>query len=271
MTYYGAHRDVAQAVTTHLFGISPNHSGSTFLKEALGTSKRTWSLLTEGQMALGFSGPTAATVLWADDRRQLDWLADPAQYNWPLIRKTWYFQAQARDPAASVFYTKSPPHLLIVGELARRFRNAKFLFMVRNPYAVCESLCRYYRDVVGMATFIARFPGRSLPETAAAHVMACLHRQRLNLDAYGDCGVFFTYEEMCAEPERVAHAIQGLVPEIDDLNLQQRLWVKGEYNCFPIDFNAQQISRLNAGQVAACNRVFRQHRDTLDYFGYDFL
>ena len=271
MTYYGATHDVAQAVTTHLFGISPNNSGSTFLHQALSTTKKTWSLLTEGSLALGFAGPQADTAVWAISRRRLNGLADPALYNWPLIRRTWYFQAQARDPAASVFYTKSPWHLLIVGELARHFRNAKFLFMVRNPYAICESLCRYYRDVAGMAAFTARYPGRCLPETAAAHVMACLHRQRLNLDAYGDRGVFFTYEEMCAAPERVACAIQGLVPEIDDLNLQQRLLIKGRYNSFLTDFNAQQISRLNAGQVAAISEVFRRHRDTLDYFGYNLL
>ena len=270
MTCYGATHDVAQAVATHLFGISPNHSVSTLLKEALGTSKKTWNLLTEGHLALGFAGPVAATVLWAAGRRRVDWLADSARYDWARIRKAWYFQAQARDPAASVFYTKSPPHLLIVGDLARRFRNAKFLFMVRNPYAVCESPCRYYRDL-GMAAFTARFPGRSLPETAAAHVVACLSRQRLNLDAYGDRGIFFTYEDMCAEPERVAHAIQGLVPEIDDLNLRQRLLVKGKYNCLPTDFNAWQISRLDPGQVATLGRVFRRHREILDHFGYDLL
>ena len=76
---------------------------------------------------------------------------------------------------------------------------------------------------------------------------------------------------MCAEPERVAHAIQGLVPEIDDLNLRQRLLVKGKYNCLPTDFNARQISCLDAGQVALCNRVFRRHGNVFDHFGYDLL
>ena len=64
---------------------------------------------------------------------------------------------------------------------------------------------------------------------------------------------------------------QGLIPEIDDINLRQRLLVKGKYNCLPTDFNAWQISRLDPGQVATLGRVFRRHREILDHFGYDLL
>ena len=167
---YGAACDVARAVTTHLFGISPNNSGSTFLQSALATCRATWNLPREGQWMPGFAGPSSArpfepgeprpALLWAADRRWLDRFADPGAYDWPRIRKAWYFQAYARDPAASVFYTKSPPHLVITDELARHFRNAKFLFMVRDPYAVCEGIIR--------ATSKAPFPGRTLPELACS-------------------------------------------------------------------------------------------------------
>ena len=54
---YGALHDVERAVGTHLFGIAPNNSGSTFLKEALATCRATWNLSREGQHVLGFAGP----------------------------------------------------------------------------------------------------------------------------------------------------------------------------------------------------------------------
>ena len=38
---YGALHDVGGAVRTHLFGVAPNNSGSTFLKEALATCRAT--------------------------------------------------------------------------------------------------------------------------------------------------------------------------------------------------------------------------------------
>ena len=37
------------------------------------------------------------------------------------------------------------------------------------------------------------------------------------------------------------------------------------------DMNERQITRLDAAQIAAFNRVFREHRDTLGYFGYELM
>ena len=55
--------------------------------------------------------------------------------------------------------------------------------------------------------------------------------------------MFFTYEAMCAEPERVAQRIRALVPELDDLNLHRRLPVKDNtYDEMLADMNARQIS-----------------------------
>ena len=272
----GCRHDVERRVGTHLFGISANNSGSTFLKAALATSRATWNLALEGQMMLGYAGPDIlwphpATLLWASERRWIDLLTDPRRYDWPRTRKAWYFQADARSPEASVFYTKTPAHLLVVDALARHFHNAKFLFMVRNPYAVCEGICRFYREGTPHGS-PASAPIGNLPEAAARHAVTCLAWQRRNLEAHGHRGVFFTYETMCAEPERVARRIRALVPELDDLDLRQRLRVKeGRYHEMLTDMNARQIARLSAEDVAAFNRVFRQHEDVLAWFGYTVM
>ena len=149
--------------------------------------------------------------------------------------------------------------------------NAKLLFTVRNPYAVCEGICRAMeeRRPHRIAQLEALFPNRSVPELAAAHVATCLAWQRRNVEAWGDRGILFTYETMCAEPERVAQDVRALVPEIDDLDLRQRLPVKGRYHEMLADMNARQLARLDAGRIAAFTRVFRPRRDLLDYFGYD--
>ena len=266
---YGAHHDVESLVDTHLFGICPSNSGSSFLMQALATSRATWNLPMEGQMTLGFRGPVpndafpaaglpSTGLIWASRQEWIDAFTDPRHYDWPHTRKAWYFLAYARHPEASVFYTKSPVHLLIVDQLVRHFRNPRFIFMVRNPYAVCEGICR-------------RFGSASKLEAAATHVVNCLKWQRHNLEAHGDRGVFFTYETMCAEPERVAREIHALAPAIGDLNLRQRLAVKRGYHEMLTDMNARQIARLDADRIATLNRVFRAHRDTLDYFGYDLI
>ena len=280
--FFGAVHDLERVVATHLFVICANNSGTTFLKQALAASRRTWNLPSEGRQVFGFAGPRPADDpeladgdrIWAARKRWLDVLADPAKYDWPRIRKAWYFQAYARDPAASVFVEKTPRHLVRVDALARHFRDARFLFMVRNPYAVCEGICRTLR--------IDRTRGRhTAPEAAqegvrleilaARHVATCLEYQRRNVEALGERGRFFTYEAMCAEPERTARTIRELAPALDDLNLRRRLPVHRHYYEMLTDMNARQIARLTPGQLAAFNRVFRRHRAILDHFGYEFM
>ena len=262
---HGAGRDLERTIRTHLFVICANNSGSTFLKEVLATCRATWNLPREGQKMLGYAGPVPGgdiALIWASTRELRDSLTDTGNYDWPRSRRAWYFQAYARDPQASVFVTKSPPHLLLVDELARHFVNPKFVFMVRNPYAVCQGICRYKRGLL---------PAPELAEKAARHVVACLEQQRCNVEAHRSDGVSFTYETMCGEPNAVARQIATLVPELDDLELRQRVPVKGQYDEMLTDMNTRQIGRLDLLQIAAFNRVFRAHREVLDYFGYELL
>ena len=262
---------------THLFVICANNSGSTFLNSALGTCRAIWRLPAEGQRMPGFRGPRTSFgpgvdepgMIWAAREDSLRCFADPNAYDWPSTRKAWYFQASASHPRASVFLTKSPPFLLQTAALARHFRNARFLFMVRDPYAVCEGICRNFRR---------RFPSdyqrlfdsceARLAETAAVHVVACMEAQRRNIERWTTSGVFFTYEAMCAAPERTAARIQELVPQLDDLELRQRLPVKGAYHAMLTDMNARQIERLSGVEVAALNRVFARAHGLLGAFGY---
>ena len=277
----GAGLDLADRIETHLFVVCPNNSGSSFLTAALETCRAAWRLPREGQMIRGFAGPAPwqpqrrerwfPGLLWASEPRWIDLFSDPRRYDWPRTRRAWYWYARAHHPHASVFVTKSTHHVLHVEQLVRHFRNARFVFMVRNPYAVCEGICRCYRTRLP-----ARFhrqlaaPGRSLPAAAAAHVAHCLAWQRRNVETYRDRGVFFTYEEMCADPAAVARKIRALVPELDDLDLRRRIAVK-EYDEMLTDMNGRQLANLDAEDVAAFNRVFREHRDTLGWFGYGLM
>ena len=282
--FFGADHDLERVVATHLFVICANNSGATFLQKALATSRHTWNLPRHGRQAFGFAGPRTSRTygdprlvgsprIWAARRRWLDILADPAEYDWPRTRKAWYFQAHARDPAASVFVEKTPGRLLLVDALARHFRNARFLFMVRNPYAVCEGICRNLRlrRALGWHTAPeAAQAGVRLEILAARHVATCLEYQRRNVEVFGERGRFFTYEAMCAEPERVAREVRALAPELDDLDLRRRLAVK-QYDEVLTDMNARQIARLSAEEIAAFNRVFRRHADVLTHFGYGIM
>ena len=135
--------------------------------------------------------------------------------------------------------------------------------MVRNPYAVCEGIFRQYGFLSHKFEALAEFmgTGRSLPEAAATHAVNCLARQRRNLERRlrpeaGEArrgapivrpgrGVFFSYETMCARPQRTARAIEAAAPALNDLELRLRLPVKGRYREMLTDMNARQIERLD--------------------------
>ena len=276
---YGAVHDLERTIRTHLFVVCPGHSGSTFLRKALATSRAVWSLPGEADGMPGCMWPAPlkspgmprASKFWAASQAGIDRLTDPGGYDWPRNRKAWYFMARARDSKAPVFVAQAARALFQVEMLVSSLRNARFLFMVRNPYAAGEGICRIYREKNGADPAPTVWQGRRLEEWAATQLVNCLVRQRRNVEVHGKRGAFFTYEAMCAEPERVGREIRALVPALDDLNLRRRLPVKGRYDEMLTDMNARQIGRLTAGQVAAFNRVFGEHRDLFDHFGYEML
>jgi hypothetical protein len=253
-------------IKTHLFIICPNNSGSTFLKNALATSRRTWNLVREGQNTFGFAGPRSVGKLalgWASDQSWIDIFTDPSSYDWPSTRRAWYFQAFSLGADASVFVEKSPPFLLIVDDLVRQFRAARFLFMARDPYAVVEGILRRSPRI-----WSPRIPAAEAPTVAATHVITCLKHQRRNIESSNGRGVFFSYEEMCEKPEQVARSIAGLVPELDDVILRQRLAVKDSYDEMLRNMNDQQIARLSIDVRRQLTDVFARDRDVLEFFGY---
>lgn len=275
----GAGRDLAGQIETHLFLACANNSGSTFLAAALGGCRATWRLPREGQFVRGYAGPLPTRpyangdcpgLLWASEQRWIDLFRNPANYDWPKTRRAWYFHARAHASDASVFVTKSPPHMLLLPQLARHFPKTRFLFMVRNPYAVCEGICRHIAKLGPQYRRQFAGDGSSLMTAAATHVANCFLWQRRNIEAYGDRGACFTYEEMCAEPAAVAGKVRALVPALDDLRLRRRIAVKA-YDEALANMNERQIARLEAGQIAAFNRVFRAHRDALAHFGYELI
>ena len=135
---YGAGRDLERTIRTHLFVICPSHSGSTFLRKALATSRAVWSLPGEADGMPGCMWPAPlkspgmprSSKFWAASQARIGRLTEPGGYDWPRNRKAWYFMARARDPRAPVFVAQSARMLFQVEMLVSSLRNARFLFMV---------------------------------------------------------------------------------------------------------------------------------------------
>lgn len=260
---------VAAAVTTHLFILCPNNSGSTYLSRAIAQSHNVWSLDREGQHMLGFAGPQTLNspwpLVWAADEQRLTHFRDSPDYDWDRTRKAWYFHATAARSDAPVFHTKAPPFLLIADQLRDAFENTRFIIMLRNPYATLEGILRRWQRTDAAARTL------ELAETGARHIVACLEQQIRNIERFADCSVAFTYEELCAAPDAKADEIRALAPQLDDLDLTQRLAIKGTYDEPLRNMNAEQIARLSPEEIDRANIVFGGREDIFTRFGYSLL
>ncbi len=264
--YFGAETDLASRIRCNLFVLCPNNSGSTYLSKTIATSPDVWSLPREGQHALGFRGPVPdgrAALLWAADDGVLAQLRDRDAFDWAQNAKAWYFQAQATTASASVFLAKAPPFLAYTAALQDSFANCRFVIMVRNPYPVVEAILRHERG--RWSDHVA------LVDRACAHLITCLEMQRHNQVTFGHISVFFTYEELCANPTETARRIMGLVPEIQTLDLDQVTPVKQRYRERLRNMNADQIARLSRAEIDRIGQAFEPHQELLAHFGYDLI
>lgn len=253
------------AITSHLFVLAPNNSGSTFLAGALARSPGAWHLEREGQHVEGFVGPssrgTGARLLWASRPEWIATFRDPAARDWPRTRRAWHFKARAFQAGATALVVTSPPFLLFAEELAVAFPEARFIVLVRNPYAVAEGIMRRPSAAPVAA-------GDAIEAAAARHIVAALAAQAENCRTLGDRALFLRYEDMCHDPAVAARAIQALAPALGPVALDRSLPVKGEYHEPLRDMNDQQIARLGPERLAALNAVFDGHRGLLEGFGY---
>jgi hypothetical protein len=266
--HLGAHHDLDRTVRTHLFLLCPNNSGSSFLQKALATSHRTWNLTREGQHALGYASPdpnaAGLSFIWGSSPDWTFHFRNPMSHDWPRTRRAWYFQASSRSADAPIFTTKAPPFLLVPELLAEAFPGARFLIMVRNPYATAAGILRCRSRMEGPQ-------GDALRHLVAAHLVTCFEAQNRNRQAFDATSAFFLYETMCDEPETVEAHIRALLPDLDDLRLRQRIPVKKLYAEELRNMNADQIARLTGRDIELLNEVLGPQEALFRAFGYELL
>jgi len=231
-------------VSCYLFVLCPPYSGSTLLWKLLSTSRNVSAFAGEGQFL-----PEVAQVM-----RDKPWQAEHA-LPWPEIKAAWETHWDASKP---VLLEKSPPNLVRAQAIAEHFSPAKFIIMVRNPYAHAEGLMRR----------------NGWPVKRAANFAAmCLRRQWHNAQTLENTLVL-TYEALVADPASACEQVVTLVPELHDIDYDANFEVHsvdGTLNRPITDLNAKKIAALDKDTLTELNRYFKSHRETLENWHYELL
>jgi hypothetical protein len=214
------------------------------LWKLLSTSKSVSSLPLEGQFL-----PELEGIM-----RNNPW--DPNhKLPWPDIKAVWETYWDMGKP---VLLEKSPPNLIRARDIVETFDPVKFIVMVRNPYAQSEGLMRRNNWNVNRA----------------AHFSAtCLRAQLRNARELKDVLVL-TYESLVQDPARACQQLAGFMPELGDMDHAASFEVHsidGTLNRPITELNTKKIASLSADTVASLNRVFEQHRETIEAWGYELL
>lgn len=241
----------------HLFLLCPNNSGSTFVQEAFRSCKSVAVLDDEGQFTPGFQSEissnhdlnfifTLKPRLFENQKMYNEWHAN--EYYW---NEVW----NKNNPNAKWKFEKSPPNILRPHLILDCFVNVSFIIMVRNPYAMAESILRAN-------------PKASIQDIGN-HVLNCLTIQRKNCYLRGN-NLIFTYEDMCNRPEWVEQQVKDKF-KIEDFSLSAnkkhgKISKNGVHN-----YNDEQISKLKKYHIDELNKIFMTASDMLDFWGYKII
>jgi hypothetical protein len=215
----------------------------------------------EGQVHASGRMPSVGRLgvgrIWSEAAAVLE---DSANYDWFLVKAAW-IREWSEDPksmtaARPVYVEKSPPDLLRVEMLEREFPPASFLVMVRNPYAVAEGIRRHRGYDIDRCT---------------RHWMYCSRRQIENIERL-ERRAWFTYEDLCTDPDAVRDKIVGLVPELQDLSFHGTLEAQAARDLpaaqLETDLNARAIDALDPEDVWRISQLLSQEPELCEFFGY---
>ncbi len=125
-----------------LFVLGVNNSGSTILARVLASHPDIRSLPAEGQLLTeAFPRPDRLGVVrnWTACMDRFRWTEADDPYPALRAKKDWV-RHYPRPPG--ILLEKSPPNTIRSRWLQQNFRPARFIAIVRNPYAVCEGMRR---------------------------------------------------------------------------------------------------------------------------------
>jgi len=233
----------------HLFILSPPFCGSTLLNEIISSSKNVSCNnnigLREGQHL-----PIAKDILFTRDRWN-----NKKQINWKLIHNIWN---KYWDRSKEVFLEKSPPNICRAIQIEKEFPNAKFICLVRNPYAQIEGKIRRH--------------GTPAQEAAELSIQY-LKYQKKNIEELNNT-LLISYESLTENKKNKKKAIISFLPELSDVNTELKFNahnLRAEKNMKITNLNTEKISKLTKEDITIINNVFKKEESILNYFNYQII
>lgn len=240
-----------------IFILGCNNSGTTLLAELLAAHPLVRTLPKEGQRVTVAIPNSAMYGIGRVFSQRLDlfrWTEDDDASCLPRLRYDW---ACRFSPGSGYLLEKSPPNTLRSRWLQKHFSPARFIVLVRHPYAVCEGITRRTRYTI---------------EEAAVHWALVHSILRDDMPRLAHCDVV-RYEDLCERPAECLTRLEHFLalPQPFDPGLVGRHFKSHNIDGTPRpleNLNKKSLERLSRADLDTINRHVAEQAAA---FGYTLM
>lgn len=230
----------------HLFILAPPFSGSTLLTELIATSPQA-SVTNDIDPMEGMKLPGGPALYGNFEQR---WNAE-YPYDFTALNKLW---RKHWILSKKVLVEKSPPLLIRARQIEQYFPSAKFILLVRDPFAQIESLMRRRNWSL---------------ETSCEFLNLCFKHQYQNARSLKSALVV-RYEDLCDDSEHMCNQILSYIPQLRTLDHRKH------FRAHNVQNTALKITNLNASKkglfsesdIRLIDKNLSESREALRFFNF---
>ena len=233
----------------YLFILSPPFSGSTLITRLVGTSKNVSifsSPQSEGQKLKDLKDIMMVNSRWNESTK----------FPWKKIKKVFL---QNWDLTKPILVEKSPANIKKTKDIIQEFQPVFFIITIRNPYTWVQSYSR-------------RSKNDNFSKIARRWIFHAKHQMKniSNLDNF----LFFKYEDLTINPEKISTKIKNFLSELNDINYKENFEIHsiiGSESKPIMNLDNLVISKLSLDNIHEINEVLKKHKNIMKFFSYDIL
>ena len=231
---------------TFIFILCPPYTGSTLLVKLLNSSTNlslnNYKGTCEGQKLEELGNMYSNGGRWDPD-------FDP---NWEKIKLVWM---DKWDLSKKYLLEKSPPNLIRAESISHHFSGVKFILLIRDPFALCDSLLERNKFSI---------------EQCSKMVMKFFRHQYSNYSKYADA-LLIRYEDLTMNTDLTLDRITQHFPGIGQLTVESSYDIHNSSigaSSSIINTNKHKIARLTDEQLNYCRNEFMKEKILFQSFGY---
>jgi hypothetical protein len=191
-------------------------------------------------------------------------IQDKTNYDWDGIKTFLDANWEFNNPNALIRLQKTPNDTYRI-QMMQPYFDAKWIIMVREPYAWFESTIEKYLK--------RRINPSDRAEEIVAHMINTYVIQKENQTFLGDKAYTMTFEDFVANEDKHTEGLKLWMPELSDLTFKGTCLVKQETVQGLTNNNAERVALLRtiSGAINKFNELFKPHEAVLNSWGYELL